>query len=530
MRRWNGWGDDSIDAPLGEDVLNVLAEWIGRSTPTQDVSLADTIASLPASRLPAEARLSDDAEARVRHARGQSFPDWLAMRFGRMAPYPDVVSFPESHEDVAELYAVAKRHGAILIPYGGGTSVVGHLNVPQGERPVISVDLGRLNRLQHLDETTCLATFGAGVAGPDLEAQLRAHGYMLGHFPQSFEYSTLGGWIVTRSSGQQSLRYGRIENLFAGGRMQTSEAELNIPSLPASSAGPDLREMVMGSEGRLGILTEAQVRVRPVPAHEDFHALFFPDWDAAVEATRRIAQARLPLSMLRLSNSKETETNLTLAGHDRAIAWLKRYLGLRGVGEDRVLLLMGVTGTGNETYYARNEAMTIARQHGGVHLGRGIGRGWQKNRYRGPYMRNSLWAAGYAADTIETAVNWDRVTPLMQAMEAAAEAVFAEQNEKVHAFTHLSHVYPQGSSIYSTFVFRASPDYEENMQRWRMLKTRVSEQIVAHGGTISHQHGVGADHARWLPAEKGEFGMRLIRAQGELADPHGIMPPSNLYS
>jgi alkyldihydroxyacetonephosphate synthase len=529
MRRWNGWGDDTLDYPLNDAALAFLAERIGKSEPTRDVSLEQAVADVGASRLTSGNGLDTGAEARLRHARGQSFPDWLALRCGRIGPVPDAILYPESHDDVVQALAMARQKGAMVIPYGGGTSVVGHLNVPAGDRPVLSLDLGRLNRLMQLDPVSRLARFGAGVAGPDLEAQLRAQGYVLGHFPQSFEYSTLGGWVVTRSSGQQSLKYGRIENLFAGGRLVAPTGTLEIPTIPASSAGPDLREWVMGSEGRMGVLTEAAVRITPVAEREGFHAVFFPSWEQGCHAVRELAQARLPLSMLRLSNAIETETQLALAGHPGLIAWLQRYLGWRGVSTGQCMLLFGVTGDARQYRYARSAALAIAAPHRGVHVGRFIGKGWSKNRFRGPYLRNTLWSAGYAADTIETSVDWPRVTSLMQAMEKAARDAFAESNERVHAFTHLSHVYPQGSSIYSTFVFRACPDPDEMMARWRRLKTRVSEQIVAQGGTISHQHGVGVDHAPYLTAEKGAFGLDAIRAVARHCDPDGMMNPGKLF-
>lgn len=529
MRRWNGWGDTSIDQPPPPGSIQFIAAKTGESSPLRDVDWDTAVACVPESRLTDWTGVDTSPKARLLHARGQSYPDWLAMRYGRMGPFPDAVARPRSHEDVSDLIQQARQRGAIVIPYGGGTSVVGHLNVPNGDRPVLSIDMGAISRLLDLDETTRLARFGSGVSGPVLEAQLRAQGYMLGHYPQSFEYSTLGGWIVTRSSGQQSLRYGRIEQLFAGGRIVAPAGELEIPTIPASSGGPDLRELVLGSEGRMGIVTEAQVRVRPVPEHEAFHAVFFGDWNSAVNAVRAIAQAKLPLSMLRLSNARETETQLMLAGHKRMIAALEKYLRLRGQNQGKCMLLMGVTGTRSECSYARGAALAIAGAHGGVHIGKQIGKGWLKSRFMGPYLRNTLWTQGYGVDTAETAVDWSRVSATMQAMESAAESAFAQYNERVHAFTHLSHVYLQGSSIYSTFVFRATGDYEQDFVRWKTLKQSVSEAVVAHGGTISHQHGVGTDHKPYLPVEKGgELGLNPLREAFRCFDPEGLMNPGKL--
>ncbi len=529
MRRWNGWGDSATDFELTASARAFLDARVGASQPLQDVEQADCIAQVPASRLQGEKDLDTTAESRLLRAHGESFPDWLAKKFGVMGPFPDAVARPESHEEVVALIARAQQAGWQLIPFAGGTSVVGHLSVPGDAPPVLSVDLSALNQLRHLDETTRLATFDAGTAGPDVERQLRAHGYRLGHYPQSWEYSTVGGWVVTRSSGQQSLAYGRIEQLFAGGRMACPAGEIEIPSLPASSAGPDLREFVMGSEGRFGILSEAQMRVVPYPEAERFEPVMFPDWEAALVATRNLAQLRPGLSMLRLSNEIETETQLALAGHESAIAALQRYLRLRGVGQGQCMLMLGVSGSKRSVKRAWGEALAVCRQTGGVHMGPWVGRAWAKNRFRGPYLRNSLWAAGYGADTIETSVNWDQVTPLMQAMEQSARDAFAEEGEKVHAFTHLSHVYAQGSSIYSTFVFRATDDREQMFERWLRFKQRVSEKVVEFGGTISHQHGVGTDHKPYLVAEKSELGLSMIRAVARELDPQGIMNPGKLF-
>jgi alkyldihydroxyacetonephosphate synthase len=531
MRRWNGWGEDTDDSPLAPEARAFLAELIGAGMPPQDATLEEALARVPQSRITSATHPFDtDAGARLLHARGQSFPDWVAMRSGRLGPVADAVCFPTKHDEVAQALAAAQKMGAVVIPYGGGTSVVGHLDVPAGDRPVVNISLERLNRLLSFDETSQLATFGAGTPGPQVEAQLQPKGYLLGHFPQSYLYSTLGGWVVTRSSGQQSLRYGRIEQLFAGGRMVTPRGELQIGGLPASSAGPDLREAIMGSEGRLGLLTEVTARVRRLPACEDFHAVFFPDWSSASTAVREMVQADLPLSMLRLSNEIETETQLRLAGHADLIKWLQRYLGMRGVGTGKCMLMLGVTGSLTETRRARRDALSLAKRHKGVHVGRTIGKGWQKNRFRGPLLRNTLWDAGYAADTVETAVNWPKVTPLMRAIEAAAATALASENERVHAFTHLSHLYRQGCSIYSTFVYRSTGDPDADLARWRRLKSTVSEAIVAYGGTISHQHGVGRDHAPYLPAEKGALGMDLIRAMAREFDPDGIMNPGKLFA
>jgi alkyldihydroxyacetonephosphate synthase len=529
MKRWNGWGDDSIELVLPADALQFLAQRVGAGIPTPDATLEQACAGIPASRLPKHPLVDTRAETRLRNSLGHSLPDWLKMRSGQVGRVGDGVAFPESAEQVRELLQYAKRCGASVIPVGGATSVVGHLTAPEGgAQPVLHINLSRLSALINLDREAQLATFGAGVLGPDLEAQLRAHGYTLGHFPQSFEYSTLGGWVVTRSSGQQSLRYGRIEQLFAGGSVETPVGTLSVATFPASAAGTDLREMVLGSEGRMGVLTEATVRITPLPEREEFHTIFFPNWALAQEAVRSIVQAKLPLSMLRLSNAVETLTTLTMAGHKKLIGLLEGYLSLRGCKDGKCLLMIGASGNADTVGQALKSAQRIARRYQGVAIGQAMGKKWKENRFRNVYLRNALWLKGYAIDTVETACDWSRVTPMVGALEGAATHALAQSGERVHTYTHLSHLYAQGASVYTTFVYQLSGNYETDLARWRTMKAAVCEAIVAHGGTISHQHGVGTDHAPYLAAEKGPMGMAAMRSLFQHFDPDGIMNPGKL--
>lgn len=530
MRRWNGWGDDTTSMDLSEAARAMMHERLGPGLPGVDATREAMLAQVPASRLSgAHPLIQSDAASRFAMAMGESFADWIRKRFGALPPVPDGVAFPESGAQVRELLDLANANHWVVIPFAGGTSVAGHLDCPVSERPILSINLSRMNRLLHLDKPSQLATFDAGTPGPLVEAQLRAQGYTLGHFPQSFEYSTVGGWVVTRSSGQQSLRYGRIEQLFAGGRMESPVGTLSIPTVPAASAGPDLRELVLGSEGRFGILTEATLRVSQLPEHESFHALFFPHWDAAEAGVRELVQRKLPLSLLRLSNGIETETNLTLAGHARLIGWLQRYLSWRGCSEHKCMLMLGVSADTRTARHALSEARRVLARHGAVYIGAAMGSKWAANRFKGPYLRNTLWDLGYSADTIETAVDWPQVKPLMLAMEQSARDVFAPYGERVHAFTHLSHLYPQGSSIYSQFVWAtAKGGFAPNFERWQKLKAAVAATIAAHGGTVSHQHGVGRDHAAHLVDEKGLLGMATLAQLCRHFDPNKIMNPGKL--
>jgi alkyldihydroxyacetonephosphate synthase len=530
VRNWNGWGDSTTVFHVAPTVKTYLANLIGVGTTPRDLTLPEAcaLATQQPSRLAPHALIVTDAADRVKHATGQSFPDLLAIRSGDGLYFPDGIAYPTNASQVRELLDYARETGTRLIPYGGGTSVVGHINPTPGDAPILTVNLSRLNKLQKLDEQSLLATFGAGVKGPDLEAQLRARGYTLGHFPQSFELSTLGGWVAARSSGQQSLYYGRIERLFAGGTLEAPAGTLELPTFPASAAATDLREVVLGSEGRMGIITDATVRVTPLPEAEVFEGIFFPNFEVAATAARQMAQGRVPLSMLRVSTAVETDTSLRLSGGGKTLALLERVLAWRGAKEEKSLLMLGATGTNRQVRQAFGQALEICAANGGIRVPKispMLGARWQKSRFRTPYLRNSLWEIGYAVDTLETAVNWSEVAGTLADIETTLRNGLAEMGERVHVFTHLSHLYPQGSSIYTTYAFRCGATPAETRRRWQILKSAASDAIVRHGGTISHQHGVGADHARYLPAEKGALGISTIETLYRHFDPSGLLNP-----
>lgn len=527
MRRWNGWGDDTVDFDVPQAASEYLTKLIGPATPPKEISLEEMVSRVPASRLPEHRLVSTDMEQRVRHCVGQSMSDWIYFRGGLVPTFPDGVAFPESDNDIREILRFAKEIEALVIPYGGGTSVVGHLTVPMGEQAVITVDMGRMNKLLELDKQGCLATFQAGVRGPDLEATLRAKGFTLGHYPQSFELSTLGGWVVTRSAGHFSMGYGRIERLFVGGEMETPVGTVKIPAFPASAAGPDLREVIMGSEGRLGIVTKCTVKVTALPEAEIFPAAFFPGREEGITAVRALAQAGIPLSMVRLSLPEETTTTLSLkSGWQMDL--LYRWLAWHGVKEQKTMLLYGATGTQKKVKWALRRAKEIIKEHHGVYVGTSIGKHWYKSRFKLPYIRNNLWDLGYAVDTLETAVTWNKAPITRKAIEESLRNALNGVNEKVHVFTHLSHVYPHGTSLYVTYIFRLADSPSETMSRWQVLKKAACEAIVQTGGTITHQHGIGIDHQSYMVTEKGALGMEMISALCRTLDPEGMMNPGKL--
>ena len=529
MRRWNGWGDESIQVALPEEASRLLQRSIGEGRPRVDATRESLLRGTPASRIPAHPGIRTDPPTRLDHSHGQSLPDWVGMRAGTLKRFPDGVAFPATSEQVVDLMQFCRKQQIIVIAYGGGTSVAGHLQVPADDRPVLTVSLQRLNRLVSLSPIDRLATFGAGISGKALEDTLQAKGYTLGHYPQSFELSSLGGWVATRSCGQQSAHYGRIEDLYAGGELVSPVGRLEMPSFPASAAGPDLRQLVLGSEGRLGILTRAVVRISRIPEKEAVAAYVFPSWESGVSAVRAIAAAGISTAMIRLSNPAETRILWSLAGNPGKIDWLKRYLGWRGVAfEQACMCLIGFTGSRRQVRTARREAFDLIRRNKGLSLGKSPGRQWQKNRFLTPYLRNTLWDSGYAVDTIETAVTWERVTATLQAVETAIGSSLADWKERVHVFSHLSHVYPTGSSIYTTVLFRLAETAEDILAQWQAIKAAASRTVSRCGGTISHQHGVGIDHRDYLENEKGPLGVSLLKQLCRHMDPQGRMNPEKL--
>lgn len=528
MRRWNGWGDSQQDFPLPPAAKDHLAKVVGPGQPHPDASLESVLRSLPSSRFPAHPLVTTDPHERLRHARGQSLPDWIALRSGAIENFPDAIAYPESEEALQDLITLARDQNACLIPYGGGTSVVGHVNPTPSDRPCLTVDMSHLDRLISLDEASRLATFEAGIAGPALERCLRQLGYTLGHFPQSFEFSTLGGWIATRSTGQQSYYYGRIEDLFAGGQVETPVGTLHLPPFPASAAGPDLRQIVLGSEGRLGIISRATVRIRPRPRDERFVGIFFRHWEEGVAAVQAMAQSGVGASMIRLSDPVETQTTLALADPGRLTSTGLRGLAWLGYGEGRVVCIIGWTDEHGRRSEPRRACLSIARAHGGLNLGRLVGHQWEKSRFTTPYLRNTLWEEGYALDTLETALPWKNAVPLAPVLRTALAKGLEQEGERVLAFVHLSHVYSDGASLYATYLFRRHREPSGTLERWRRLKGLASDKILSQGGTISHQHGVGLDHRSYLEQEKGQVGMAALRAILATVDPRAIMNPGKL--
>jgi alkyldihydroxyacetonephosphate synthase len=536
--RWWGWGEDGHVVAIPEAATALLREEIGAdpsAPPRRHVALEEV--RLPAPRLPATARerlsaavgaerVRDDRGARVAHAAGRSYPDLVRLRVGDGSSAPDAVVTPESVDQVRAVLAACAERGVAVVPFGGGTSVVGGVEpVSDGFAGAVSIDLGSLDRVVSIDRTSLTATFEAGLNGPRIEGALGAEGLTLGHFPQSFEYSTVGGWIATRSAGVASTGYGRIDELVEGLRLVAPAGEVDARALPASAAGPDLRELLVGSEGVLGVICQATLRVRRAPSERRYEGWWFGSFAEGREAFRVMEQADASPDVARLSDEDETRFSLVLASPGGAVERLGRaYLRARG-RESGCLAIVGFEGTAEDVERRRVRTGSLLRAGGGIALGRRPGELWVRSRYTGPYLRDELLDRAILVDTLETAGSWTNLDSLYRATADALRSALSERGTRPFVMCHVSHLYRSGASLYFTFMARQQDDA---LAQWRAAKAAASEAIVAAGGTITHHHAVGRDHARWMRAEVGEMGLELIRAAKERLDPAGIMNPGKL--
>ncbi len=480
--RWGGWGDPANAmalTPAIKSLLGVLDTAPADTKPLTDLRpppsrvhpdpLADIVG--------ADGVHTDDA-TRLRRAGGKSTPDLLRQRAGDVSYAPDVVVCPSTHEQVQALLTYCSSARLAVVPHGGGTSVVGGLS-PQADRfaGVVAIDLWRLDSLVELDTISRTATLSAGMRAPAAEALLNAQGFTLGHFPQSFEYATIGGFAATRSSGQASAGYGRFDSMVVALTVATPAGSLTIGRAPSGATGPDLRQLFLGSEGSLGIITSVTVRLRPLPSETSSHGWSFPSFDEGMEAVRALAQDGPLPTVLRLSDEMESTLQYSIDG---------------------CLLLVGST-------------QPIP---GATALGPEIGEKWLHGRYTGPYLRDALLDAGAFVETLETAAFWSRLPQLYRAVRAAFGDTFL-------VLCHISHVYETGASLYFTVVGPMITPLQ-----WAEAKARVGDTILAHGGTISHHHGIGTDHRDWYVREVGELAVDTLRAAKQRLDPHGILIPA----
>jgi alkyldihydroxyacetonephosphate synthase len=536
--RWWGWGRDGHDAPLSPAALALLEAELGPPAPRRDPVALEAV-RLPDVALPERSRAAlaaivgeqhvrSDRLARVAHAAGRGYHDLVRLRAGEAPGAPDAVVYPGSAAEVAALLRACEEEGVAVVPFGGGTSVVGGVEALRGRfAAVVTLDLARLDQLLAVDPVTLSATVQAGMTGPALEAALGEHALTLGHFPQSFEFSTVGGWVATRSAGQASSGYGRIDALVLALRVVTPSGELATRALPASAAGPSVRELLVGSEGALGVIVEVTLRVRPRPAARRYEAFSLPCFAAGVDAFRTLVQAGAAPDVARLSDEPETRASLGLSGGERlATRALRGYLRARGQAQGCLVVAGWEGGSEAELRRRRTAAARVLRAHGGIALGTPVGAAWERGRFAAPYLRDELLAHGVLVETLETATTWSRLLGLHAAVAAALDGALRARGTPPLVLCHVSHVYRAGASLYYTFLARQQAGAE--LAQWHAAKAAASEAILAHGGTITHHHGVGRDHAPWLAAEIEPLGIELLRAAKATLDPAGIMNPGKL--
>jgi len=530
--KWWGWGAPGKRLKLGPEAGAMLSERLGEAEPTQPAAFEEV--SMPAARpLPellargiGSANVATSHEDRLPCAGGKGYPDLVRMRQGRLDAAPDAVVTPGSADEVNRILQACAATGVAVVPFGGGTSVVGGVDPYAGShRAAIALDLRRLRHCE-VDPISLTARLGPGLRGPEAEAALAEHDLTLGHFPQSFEYATVGGFAATRSAGQASAGYGRFDELVTAVEMLTPAGPLATLATPHTAAGPSLRELIIGSEGVLGVITDVTVRVRRAPSQRRYEGWISSEFEAGAETVRALAQADALPDVTRLSDDEETRVSLALSGVSGAKqALLGSYLKLRR-RSGGCMLIVGWEGDAEEVERRRGISSRILRSTGAVKLGGAPGRAWNRGRFEGPYLRDELMNMGYFVETLETSHTWSRYQELYGAVRRALDGAMTAQGAPGIVMCHLSHAYRDGASLYFTFISRSRRGAE--IEQWRAIKRAACEMIVATGGTITHHHAVGRDHAPFMRDEVGAVGLEALRALKDQLDPTAIMNPGKL--
>jgi len=535
--RWWGWGDLDRAPALSAHALGFLEDAVGVGLrPRPPVALGrvqlpaagvpeSTLARLRAILGPAGVRA--DHRERVLHAGGKGYPDLVRMRAGQPQGAPDAVLYPRSHDQVRRVLELCGGASLAVVPFGGGTSVVGGVAPLRGAHDgVVALDMDNMGAILALDRESLTVTVQGGTRAPALERRLASHGLTLGHFPQSFEYVSLGGCAATRSAGQASTGYGAIAEMVLGLRLASPTADIALPAVPATAAGPGLRALLVGSEGTLGVIDELALRVRHAPQQRIYEGLFFEDFSAGVEALRELAQQQLAPEVSRLSDPQETLMSLALAGTGGVKGRLGRaYVGVRGYSSG-CLAIFGFEGAAEEVAFRRKRALELARRCGALTVGRSPGAAWSRSRFAAPYLRDELLTHGVMVETLETATQWSNLHRLHKEVGQAIAGALDACGTPGLVMCHVSHVYETGASLYFTFLARQLENDE--IGQWQAAKDAASAAILAAGATITHHHAVGRDHARWMEEEVGAGGLGALRALKAELDPAGIMNPGKL--
>lgn len=552
-QKWWGWGVDGIAfshqnrpnmAPFVMDKVGIDIHVPGTpppefaNLPVPATSLPDELGQTLQDAVGQRYVLTSDMD-RVVHTYGKSLPDLVKVRAGKLPRVPDAVVYPGTEDEVRAVVDAVVAADGVLIPFGGGSNIAGCLTPrPEEVRTVVSLDMGRLNRVLEIDEHAGLARVQAGVLGPDLEEQLTERGWTAGHQPDSFRHSTLGGWIATRSSGMQSDKYGDIADIARGMRVVQPGKVVDLRALPSYSSGPSVREMVLGSEGRLGVITEAWINVHRLPANREIIAYLFPSWGAALRAMHEISVSDAHPTVTRASDANETafsfatqkeSTGVKAKVQDVLFATLKR----RGWDMSKVCLAyVGYEGGDSRVRTEKSLVAKIVRRHGGISLGKGPGAIYDQKKFDTPYIRDFLLDIGALGDVSETAAPWSDLMNLYATTVRQANDTFDELGVRGFIMCHVSHSYHSGACLYFTFALVSSEESAEGqLEQYWQVKSAIQQSFVDCRGTISHHHGVGTDHAPWLEQDISKAGTEVMTAllqgvdPGANLNPGGIIPP-----
>ena len=546
---WWGWGRRNHRPPLEEnpDFWPTIQKWLALPdevvanetppVPLDEITLRPTRLDDPVlvslRRLLGDEAVRVDKPARVGHAYGKSYGDLVRLRAGYVPNPPDAVAYPADQRDVAALLSWAAERDIALIPYGGGTSTTGRLEPPTDGRPVVTLDLSHLNQVLSVDVRSRTARVQAGIDGPSLEAHLNDQGLTLGHFPQSFEFSTLGGWVATRSVGQQALTYGTIDTLVQAVRVVTPVGILTAGDSPVEDAGPNLLQLLIGSEGAYGVITEAVLRLRPLPAVRDYRGVLFESWEEGLEAVRVIVQeSDLRPALIALFDHSAVAA-YTLLNHEqrglrRMADALGRYIKPRRADfspGDRALLLLGFEGEGGWTAQQWRQAGKICDECHSISLLRNLSQHWARMRYALPYLRDILISHSVLVGTLGTAATWASLPRIYATMVGAMKgAVIASGGGPGYVMAHLSHACAQGAAIQATFLGRQVGDGDPLalQAQWETVRQAVAEAVVSAGGRMLSYNGLRTVHT--LPDDRTNgLRERVLRSIKESLDPLDIL-------
>lgn len=552
--KWWGWGLDDIAfrfdnkpafAPLVQEKVGLDLNAI---TPRPEPQLSDY--DVPASRLPDPLRtrfeemlgadnVRVDDEFRVVHSFGRSVTDLFRARTGDFRRLVDAVVYPATEAEVQQVLRLVVDENLVVIPFGGGSSISGSVTPDvEEERPIITLNLGRMRAVLEIDDTAGLARVQAGVFGPDLEEQLGEKGWTMGHFPDSFTYSTLGGWAATRSSGMQSDKYGDIEGIVRGLRIVQPDSIIETKPIPGRDSGSSVHEMVLGSEGRLGVITECTVRVHRIAPVREVIAYMFPDWESGIRAMHAIARSEVHPVFTRLSDGPETRFSLAMvkeATSTKAKVAAKvqdglfAYLRSKGwdTTEEMCISYVCFEGTRSHVDHEKSMVKKMVKAAGGISLGAGPGAIYDQKKFDTPYLRDFMLSMSVYGDVSDTGTTWSRLNEMHSCVYDAFYRKLDELGLRGFMFCHMSHSYHNGACLYFTFAVPFASD-DRMLEEYTAVKHAIQSEFMKHLGTLSHHHAVGTEHQPWITEDIGEGGVKMLQDLYGTQDPGRNLNPSKI--